>query len=89
MQPLLLNLSDLAFVPDLPTPVSGGIGLQHGESAATGYRKYRPMNLADLFVAPMFDELDAVAMDGTGELKRLNNSQLKTLREQGFVLSAK
>lgn len=47
-----------------------------------------PMNLADLFVAPMFDELDAVAMDGAGELKRLSSAQLKMVREQGFVFDA-
>lgn len=46
-------------------------------------RKNRPINLRDLFIAPPFDELDAVAMDGSGEPRRLTHSQLKTLRERG------
>lgn len=45
--------------------------------------KVRPINLRDLFIAPPFDELDAVAMDGSGEPRRLTNTQLKTLRERG------
>lgn len=46
-------------------------------------RKYRSLNLRDLFVAPPFNELDAVAMDGSGEPKRLTNTQLKSIRERG------
>lgn len=45
--------------------------------------KCRPINLRDLFIAPPFDELDAVAMDGIGEPRRLTNSQLKSLRDRG------
>lgn len=41
------------------------------------------MNLRDLFIMPPFDELDAVAADGSGEPRRLTNSQLKSLRERG------
>lgn len=47
--------------------------------------KYRSINLRDLFIAPPFDELDAVAMDGVGEPRRLTNSQLKSLRDRGYV----
>ncbi|XP_043653946.1 uncharacterized protein LOC122620516 isoform X1 [Drosophila teissieri] len=46
-------------------------------------RNTRPINLRDLFIAPPFDELDAVASDGSGEPRRLTSAQLKTLRETG------
>lgn len=46
-------------------------------------RKSRSFSLRDLFVTPSFDELEAVAMDGIGEPRRLTTSQLKTLRDQG------
>ncbi|KAI8129847.1 hypothetical protein CVS40_1285 [Lucilia cuprina] len=52
-------------------------------SNTVGNRKPRPINLRDLFIAPPFDELDAVASDGTGDPRRLTNSQLKSLRENG------
>lgn len=32
---------------------------------------------------PPFDELDVVAADGSGEPRRLTNSQLRSLRERG------
>lgn len=48
-------------------------------------RKSRLQNLRDLFIAPPFDELDAVAADGTGEPRRLTNSQLRSIRERGLV----
>ncbi|EDW68148.2 uncharacterized protein Dvir_GJ24558 [Drosophila virilis] len=47
-------------------------------------RKKRPINQSDLFIAPPFDELDAVASDGSGEPRRLTNAQLKSLRETGL-----
>lgn len=47
-------------------------------------RKSRSFCLRDLFVTPSFDELEAVAMDGVGEPRRLNVSQLKTLRDHGY-----
>lgn len=49
------------------------------------HRKNRSFSLRDLFIAPSFDELDAVAMDGIGEPRRLTMSQLKTLRDRGYV----
>uniref|UniRef100_A0A1A9VB52 Uncharacterized protein n=1 Tax=Glossina austeni TaxID=7395 RepID=A0A1A9VB52_GLOAU len=72
----------------LPQPLSAaslalsGFG-HNGSSTVGGSRKMRPINLRDLFIAPPFDELDAVASDGTGEPRRLTNTQLKTLRENG------
>lgn len=46
-------------------------------------RKSKAINLRDLFIMPPFDELDAVAADGSGEPRRLTNNQLKSLRERG------
>lgn len=72
----------------MPQPLSAaslalsGFG-HNGSSTVGGSRKMRPINLRDLFIAPPFDELDAVASDGTGEPRRLTNTQLKTLRENG------
>ncbi|XP_044008897.1 uncharacterized protein LOC122852871 isoform X2 [Aphidius gifuensis] len=40
-------------------------------------------HLRDLFVAPSFDELDAVAVDNKGEPRRLTNKQLESIRERG------
>lgn len=40
-------------------------------------------HLRDLFVAPSFDELDAVAVDSKGEPRRLNNKQLESIKERG------
>lgn len=37
----------------------------------------------DLFVAPAFDELDAVAVDGRGATRRLSGRQLDAVRERG------
>ncbi|XP_058821698.1 uncharacterized protein LOC131683602 isoform X2 [Topomyia yanbarensis] len=86
------------FPINLPTPLSsspgGGVGNGGGGGGAivssininnmAGInRKSRPINLRDLFIAPPFDELDAVAADGTGEPRLLNNSQLRSLRERG------
>uniref|UniRef100_A0A182NCW1 Uncharacterized protein n=1 Tax=Anopheles dirus TaxID=7168 RepID=A0A182NCW1_9DIPT len=55
----------------------------HNTVATSGNRKSRPINLRDLFIAPPFDELDAVAADGTGEPRLLTNAQLRSLRERG------
>ncbi|XP_059610904.1 uncharacterized protein LOC132257878 isoform X1 [Phlebotomus argentipes] len=66
----------------LPSPLCGGNSTSSASS--NGNRKSRPINLRDLFVAPPFDELDAVAADGSGEPRRLTNNQLKSLRERGL-----
>ena len=71
----------------LPQPLSAAAltlsGSGNNGSNTVGNRKPRPINLRDLFIAPPFDELDAVASDGTGDPRRLTNSQLKSLRENG------
>lgn len=56
----------------------------HSNVVTSGNRKTRPINLRDLFIAPPFDELDAVAADGSGEPRLLTNAQLRSLRERGF-----
>lgn len=64
----------------LPPPI-----LQAASTSASPdlNRKSRAINLRDLFVAPPFDELDAVATDNHGEPRRLTFKQLRTLRERG------
>ncbi|XP_055636132.1 uncharacterized protein LOC129775415 isoform X2 [Toxorhynchites rutilus septentrionalis] len=59
------------------------ISTNNNNSTAGTNRKSRPINLRDLFIAPPFDELDAVAADGSGEPRLLNNAQLRSLRERG------
>lgn len=61
----------------------GRIGVASNNNTTSTNRKSRPINLRDLFIAPPFDELDAVAADGTGEPRLLNNTQLRSLRERG------
>lgn len=61
----------------------GRIGVASNNNTNSTNRKLRPINLRDLFIAPPFDELDAVAADGTGEPRLLNNTQLRSLRERG------
>nr|CAD7256838.1 unnamed protein product [Timema shepardi] len=46
-------------------------------------RLNKHINLRDLFLAPSFDELDAVAVDGKGEPRRLNGKHLECIRERG------
>ncbi|XP_034663334.1 uncharacterized protein LOC117898215 isoform X2 [Drosophila subobscura] len=63
---------------------SSGLNLTASNATnSVSSRKARPINLRDLFIAPPFDELDAVASDGSGEPRRLTSAQLKTLRETG------
>lgn len=56
-----------------------------GEGCCTLARRaqHRPNSLRELFVAPSFDELDAVAVDSSGEPRRLTGKQLESLRERG------
>ncbi|KAG7203922.1 hypothetical protein KM043_016942 [Ampulex compressa] len=60
----------------LPPPLS-----TYAEGEDTLARKKH--HLRDLFVAPSFDELDAVAVDSKGEPRRLTNKQLESIRERG------
>lgn len=39
--------------------------------------------MRDLFIAPSFDELDQVALDTNGELRKLNEKQLTSVRQMG------
>lgn len=69
----------------LPQPLASGslnVTVSNATNSVSG-RKKRPINQSDLFIAPPFDELDAVASDGSGEPRRLTNAQLKSLRETG------
>ena len=50
-------------------------------------RKKHQYHLRDMFVAPSFDELDAVAVDTKGEPRRLTNKQLESIRERGCVVN--
>ncbi|XP_039440636.1 uncharacterized protein LOC120421483 isoform X2 [Culex pipiens pallens] len=63
--------------------IASGNNNNNNNSTASSNRKSRPINLRDLFIAPPFDELDAVAADGSGEPRLLNNNQLRSLRERG------
>lgn len=78
----------------MPQPLAGAYNGQQQQyqqqstiqppfSIQNNRNKFRPINLRDLFIAPPFDELDAVAMDSTGEPRRLTNTQLKSLRDRG------
>lgn len=71
----------------LPQALASGslnVTVSNATNSVSG-RKKRPINQSDLFIAPPFDELDAVASDGSGEPRRLTNAQLKSLRETGWV----
>ncbi|XP_068087135.1 uncharacterized protein [Anabrus simplex] len=54
-----------------------------GSSLSLPRRGNKHINMRDLFVAPTFDELDAVAVDAKGEPCRLNSKQLESIRERG------
>lgn len=69
----------LSTSADIPFITAGGEG-----SSTLGRRcGSRPTSLRDLFVTPSFDELDAVAIDTSGEPRRLTGKQLEALREKG------
>ncbi|XP_048507153.1 uncharacterized protein LOC105689462 isoform X2 [Athalia rosae] len=85
VEALVHNIKDVAqqflyhwrtFPIILPPPLSS---TSDGEDTLAR-KKY---HLKDLFVAPSFDELDAVAVDSKGEPRRLINKQLESIRERG------
>ncbi|KAH8278955.1 hypothetical protein KR018_011774 [Drosophila ironensis] len=79
----LVNPRFLAVLPQ--ALAASGLNLTASNATnSVSSRKTRPINLRDLFIAPPFDELDAVASDGSGEPRRLTSAQLKTLRETGL-----
>ncbi|KAF5280931.1 hypothetical protein FQA39_LY17937 [Lamprigera yunnana] len=61
---------------------------QISSDSSLGRYKYkyhlREVYLRDLFVAPSFDELDAVAVDSKGEPRKLTGKQLESIRERGL-----
>lgn len=80
----LLSPISLMFAVLPQALASSGLNLTASNATnSVSSRKTRPINLRDLFIAPPFDELDAVASDGSGEPRRLTSAQLKTLRETG------
>lgn len=72
-------------VPSEPLPaasVTTSDGPANGSLSLPRRHKVH-VNLRDLFVAPAFDELDAVAVDAKGEPRRLSGKQLEAIRERG------
>ncbi|RUS83688.1 hypothetical protein EGW08_008536, partial [Elysia chlorotica] len=51
--------------------------------ASDGGESWGAVNFKDLFKAPTFDELEAVAIDENGKLKRLNEEQLALIKTTG------
>lgn len=91
---LLINFSVLLIkcaIIDLPQPISSNTSSSTINAITTGpvnasnvgTNRKSKNNLRDLFIMPPFDELDAVAADGSGEPRRLTNTQLRSLRERG------
>lgn len=62
--------------------ISGGDARKDDTYETLGRRGARH-HLRDLFVAPSFDELDLVAVDGKGEPRKLTGKQLESVRERG------
>lgn len=69
----------------LPGPVSQNDSLVASQISSDGSlgRPKLKFHLRDLFIAPSFDELDAVAVDGKGDPKKLTGKQLEYIRERG------
>ncbi|XP_044759110.1 uncharacterized protein LOC123316901 [Coccinella septempunctata] len=69
----------------LPNPLSHMDSLQTSQLSSEGSlgRCRTKCHLRDLFIAPSFDELDAVAVDTKGENRKLTGKQLEYIREKG------
>ncbi|XP_014240941.1 uncharacterized protein LOC106661805 isoform X2 [Cimex lectularius] len=76
------NSAALSSSADIPYITGGNVG--EGTSSLGRRCGSRPSTLRDLFVTPSFDELDAVAIDTSGEPRRLTAKQLEALRERGL-----
>ncbi|XP_043205633.1 uncharacterized protein LOC122372479 isoform X2 [Amphibalanus amphitrite] len=63
----------------LPPPVA----VQHRDVDSSSLARRKPIIIRDLFVAPCFDELEAVALDSGGEPRKLSGKQLASVRETG------
>ena len=49
----------------------------------TSMTRKKTINIRDLFIEPNFNELEAVSTDSKGTPKKLNHSQLESLRSSG------
>ncbi|XP_050297770.1 uncharacterized protein LOC126737100 isoform X2 [Anthonomus grandis grandis] len=69
----------------LPSPVSQCDSFPTSQVSSDGSlgRCKQKYHLRDLFIAPSFDELDAVAVDAKGEPRKLSGKQLEYIRERG------
>ncbi|KAH1016914.1 hypothetical protein HUJ04_008066 [Dendroctonus ponderosae] len=69
----------------LPSPVSQCDSFPTSQVSSDGSlgRSKNKYHLRDLFIAPSFDELDAVAVDAKGEPRKLSGKQLEYIRERG------
>lgn len=69
----------------LPSPVSQCDSFNTSQISSDGSlgRLKTKYHLRDLFIAPSFDELDAVAVDSKGEPRKLTGKQLEYIRERG------
>ncbi|XP_066250387.1 uncharacterized protein [Euwallacea similis] len=69
----------------LPNPVSQCDSFPTSQLSSEGSlgRCKTKYHLRDLFIAPSFDELDAVAVDANGEPRKLSGKQLEYIRERG------
>ncbi|KAL1494204.1 hypothetical protein ABEB36_009836 [Hypothenemus hampei] len=69
----------------LPYPVSQSDSFPTSQISLDGSlgRCKTKYHLRDLFIAPSFDELDAVAVDAKGEPRKLSGKQLEYIRDRG------
>jgi hypothetical protein len=65
-----------SFPISLPPSITDGV-------AADGDSTKPIITFKDLFLAPTFDELELVAVDGKGEPRKLSDKQLTSVREMG------
>lgn len=43
--------------------------------------------MRNLFIMPSFDELDELALDENGKIKKLNKEQLKDIQKNGYSMN--
>ena len=84
--PIVLPPGLATYTPPPPPPTNGNSNNAAAvaeDSLARKKQQHHAYHLRDLFVAPSFDELDAVAVDSKGEPRRLTSKQLESIRERG------
>ncbi|CAG0891043.1 unnamed protein product [Darwinula stevensoni] len=64
-----------SFPIQVPEPIS--------RSQSEGPRSSQSINPNELFVEPSFEELDRIALDSQGQLKKLTPSQIECIRQEG------